>query len=122
MPGVCSEARATLQLVQIVVAPTHPLLLLKRALPWEALTEVMTRHWRRHGKNVDGGRGLPWEVSLYVPLGVLMLIKGFDSRQMEAYLAENVVARVFIGPHHNAKAQIRDHSNIARAYAALGKA
>ena len=50
-----------------------------------------------------------------------MLIKGFDSRQMEAYLAENVVARVFIGRHHDAQAQIRDHSNIARAYAALGK-
>ena len=50
-----------------------------------------------------------------------MLIKGFDSRQLEAYLAENVVARVFIGRHHDAKAQIRDHSNIARAYAALGQ-
>jgi hypothetical protein len=121
MPEARPEARATLQLVQIAVAPTHPLLLLKRALPWEALTEVMTRQWRRHGKNVDGGRGLPWEVSLYVPLVVLMLIKGFDSRQMEAYLAENVVARVFIGRQHEIKAQIRDHSNIARAYAALGK-
>jgi hypothetical protein len=30
-------------------------------------------------------------------LVVLMLIKDFDSRQMEAYLAENVVARVFMG-------------------------
>ena len=51
-----------------------------------------------------------------------MLIKTFDSRQMEAYVAENVVARVFIGRHGDAQAQIRDHSNIARAYAALGKA
>jgi hypothetical protein len=75
----------------------------------------------QNGKNVDGGPGLPWDVSLYVPLVVLMLIKGFDSRQMEAYLAENVVARVFIGRQRDAKAQIRDHSNIARAYAALGK-
>ena len=122
MPEVCPEASSTSQLVQIEVSPTHPLLLLKRALPWDAITEVMTRHWRQHGKNVDGGRGLPWDVSLYVPLVVLMLIKGFDSRQMEAYLAENVVARVFIGRHHDAQAQIRDHSNIARAYAALGKA
>jgi hypothetical protein len=115
------EARAPIQLVQIEVSPTHPLLLLKRALPWEALTEVMRRQWRQNGKNVDGGRGLPWDVSLYVPLVVLMLIKGFDSRQMEAYLAENVVARVFIGRHRDAKAQIRDHSNIARASTALGK-
>ena len=118
---VCAEARATIQLVQIEVSPTHPLLLLKRALPWEAITEVMTRYWRQNGKNIDGGPGLSWDVSLYVPLVGLMLIKGFDSRQMEAYLAENVVARVFIGPHRDAKAQIRHHSNIARACAALGK-
>jgi hypothetical protein len=65
---------------------------------------------------------LPWDVSLYVPLVVLMLIKGFDSRQMEAYVAEHVVARVFIGRHRDVHAQMRDHSNIARAYVALGKA
>ena len=41
---------------------------------------------------------------------------------MEAYVAENVVARVFMGRQREVKAQIRDHSNIARAYAALGKA
>ena len=52
MPEVCCEARATLQLVQIEVSPTHLLLLLKRALPWEAITEVMMRHWRQNGKNV----------------------------------------------------------------------
>jgi len=122
MPEACPEASSTAQLVQIEVSPTHPLLLLKRALPWEAITESMTRHWREHGKNVDGGPGLPWDVSFYVPLVVLMLIKNFDSRQMEAYLAENVVARLFIGRYRDVKAQIRDHSNIARAYAALGKA
>src|SRR5918997_6820340 len=121
MPEVCPEASSTAQRVQIEVLPTHPLLVLKRALPWEAISEAMTRHWRAHGKNVDGGPGLPWDVALYVPLVVLMLIKHFDSRQMEAYLAENVVARVFIGRQRAAKAQIRDHSNIARAYAALGK-
>jgi hypothetical protein len=120
-PEVCPEASSTAQVVQVEVSPTHPLLLLKRALPWEAITETMTRHWRQNGKNVDGGPGLPWDVSLYVPLVVLMLIKVFDSRQMEAYLAENVVARVFIGRYRDVQAQIRDHSNIARAYAALGK-
>jgi hypothetical protein len=122
MPEACPEANSTPQLVQIEVSPTHPLLVLKRALPWEAITEAMTRHWRAHGKNVDGGPGLPWDVSLYVPLVVLMLIKHFDSRRMEAYLAENVVARVFIGRHRDVQAQIRDHSNVARAYAALGQA
>ena len=122
MPEPCPEASSSTQRVQIEVSRTHPLLVLKRALPWEAISEAMTRHWRAHGKNVDGGPGLPWDVSLYVPLVVLMLIKHFDSRQMEAYLAENVVARVFIGRHRDVQAQIRDHSNIARAYAALGQA
>jgi hypothetical protein len=122
MPETCPETSQSVQLVQIEVLPTHPLLVLKQALPWEAITEVMTRHWREHGKNVDGGPGLLWDTSLYVPLVVLMLIKAFDARQMEAYLAENVVARLFIGWHTTVQAQIRDHSNIARAYAALGKA
>jgi hypothetical protein len=122
MPEACPETSPSVQIVQVEVSCTHPLLLLKQALPWAAITEAMTRHWRQHGKNVDGGPGLPWDVSLYVPLVVLMLIKTFDSRQTEAYVAENVVARVFIGRHCDAQAQIRDHSNIARAYAALGKA
>lgn len=122
MPAAYPETSPSVQIVQVEVSCTHPLLLLKQALPWEAITEAMTRYWRQHGKNVDGGPGLPWDVSLYVPLVVLMLIKVFDSRQMEAYVAENVVARVFIGRHCDAQAQIRDHSNIARAYAALGKA
>jgi hypothetical protein len=122
MPEACPEASPSVQLVQIEVSPGHPLLVLKRALPWEAITEAMRRHWCEHGKNVDGGPGLPWDVSLYVPLVVLMLIKNFDSRQMETYLAENVVARVFIGRHRDIHAQIRDHSNIAWAYAALSQA
>jgi hypothetical protein len=87
----------------------------------EGQPEARTRHWHQSGKTVDGGPGLPWHVSFYVPLVVLMLIKSFDSRQMEAYLAENVVARVFIGRHRDLKAQIRDPSNIAKVYAALGK-
>jgi hypothetical protein len=53
---------------------------------------------------------------------MFMLIQHVGSRQMEAYLAENVVARGLIGRHRDVQAQIRDHANIARAYAALGKA
>ena len=122
MPEACSETSSRVETVQVEVAAMHPLLLLKQALPWEAITETMTRHWREYGKNVDGGPGLPWDVSLYVPFLVLMLIQRFHPRQMEAYVAENGVARVFIGRHQETKAQIRDHSNIARAYVALGQA
>ena len=42
----------------------------------------------------DGGPGCRRDVALYVPLVVLMLVKNLNAREMEAYLAENVVARV----------------------------
>ncbi len=120
-PGVCPGAIATGEIVSIYVDHHHPLLQLKRALPWAALCEVMTRRWAAAGKNTDGRPGLPWDVSLYGPLVVLMCVKNLHAREMEAYLAENVVARVFIGRQGDPRPQIRDHSNIARAYAALGK-
>src|SRR5215831_3966761 len=120
-PEVSPEARAQGETVAIYVDYNHPLLQLKRALPWEALCEVMTRHWRQAGKNTDGRPGLSWDVALYVPLVVLMLVKNLNTRDMEAYVSENVVARVFIGRQHDPRSQIRDHSNIARAYAALGR-
>jgi hypothetical protein len=119
--GVCPGASAHGETVSIYVPHNHPLLQLKRALPWDRLCEVMTRHWRRAGKNTDRRPGLPWEVALYVPLVVLMLVKHLNAREMEAYVSENVVARVFIGRQDAPNAQIRDHSNIARAYTALGK-
>jgi hypothetical protein len=119
--GVCPGASANGETVSIYVDHNHPLLQLKRALPWEALCEVMTRHWRQAGKNTDGRPGLAWDVALYVPLVVLMLVKHLHARDMEAYVAENVVARVFIGRQDDLRPQIRDHSNIARASTALGK-
>jgi hypothetical protein len=118
--GGCSGASVNGETVSLYVPHNHPLLQLKRALPWDALGEVMGRHWHRAGKNTEGRPGLPWDVALYVPLVVLMLVKHFHARDMEAYLAENVVARVFIGRKNDPRPQIRDHSNIARAYAALG--
>src|SRR5215475_2144517 len=120
-PGVCPGATANGQTVAIYVDHHHPLLQLQRALPWEALYEVRTRHWRRAGKNTDGRPGLAWDVTLYVPLVVLMLVKHLNARDMESYLAEHVVARVFIGRQDAPRPQIRDHSNVARAYTALGK-
>ena len=119
--GGCPGASTNGEIVSLYVSHNHPLLQLKRALPWDALSEVMGRHWRRAGKNTDGRPGLPWDVALYVPLVVLMLVKNLNAREMEAYAAENVVARVFMGRQDAPSPQIRDHSNIARAYAALGK-
>jgi hypothetical protein len=50
--------------VSIFVPDDHPVLRLKRALNWEAITAVMVTHGRAGGKNVDGGPGLPWPVPL----------------------------------------------------------
>jgi hypothetical protein len=60
-------------------------------------------------------------VALYVPWVVLLLVKNLNSREMEAYVSEKVVARVFLGRQDDPSPQIRDHSNIARAYVALGQ-
>lgn len=109
-------------LVSIFVMDDHPLLRLKAALDWEAITAVMVEHWRKAGKNVDGGRGLCWPVQLYVPLLVLMWLETLHTRQMEKYLSESVVARRFLDLTAQQTMHIRDHANIARAEAALGAA
>jgi hypothetical protein len=106
--------------VSIFVGDEHPLLRLKQALDWTALTEGMITHWRQAGKNVDGGPGRPWPVSLYVPLLVLMWVKAYHARQMEEYISESVVARRFLALADGELQQIRDHASIARAEAALG--
>lgn len=54
MPEACPETSPSVHIVQVAVSLTHPLLLLRQELPWEAITVVMTHHWRQHGKNVDG--------------------------------------------------------------------
>jgi hypothetical protein len=109
-------------LVSIFVAYNHPLLQLKRTLDWQAIQAVMVRHWRAAGKNVEGRPGLPWPVSLYVPLLVVMAVKALSARQMEEYSSENVVARVFLARAETPRPHLRDHANIARAQAALGTA
>jgi hypothetical protein len=110
------------QWVSIFVPDDQPLVRLKEALNWEAITAAMVTHWRAAGKNVDGGPGLPWPVALYVPLLVLMWLKSYHPRQMEEYLSESVLARRFLDLKVARVQQIRDHSSIARAEAALGAA
>jgi len=121
-PERAAAPESCVKLVSIYVADDHRLLQLKRALDWAALREVMVKHWLKAGKNVAGGPGLPWPVELYVPLLVLLSVETLDSRQMERYVAENVVARLFLGLEGQLSPHVRDHSNIARAQAALGVA
>src|ERR687884_1744840 len=91
--GVCPGASVKGETVSLYVPSNHALLRLQRALPWEALAEVMTRYWRRAGKNVDGHPGLAWDIALYVPLVVLRVVKNLHARDMEAYLAETALRR-----------------------------
>lgn len=114
VPEVCGVS------VTIFVPDDHPLLQLKRALDWEAITTVMVKHWWKAGKNVAGGRGLRWPVELYVPLLVLMWLESLHARQMEKYSSESVVARRFLALTEQLLLHVRDHSSIARAEAALG--
>ncbi len=109
------------EIVPIFVDDNHPLLNLRRSLPGEELVKTMKDKWREAGKNVDGSLPGPlWDTELYSNITVLMLVKEKDSREMEKYLAENGVARKFISRNVDKTPQIRDHSNIARALAALG--
>ena len=106
--------------VALFVPDEHPVMRLKPALEWEALTAVMVKYWRAAGKNVDGGPGRRWPVQLYVPLLVLRWVKAYHARQMEDYLGESVVAQRFLALPSEHLQQIRDHSSSARAEAALG--
>jgi hypothetical protein len=109
------------EMVSIFVPFEQPLLKLKRALDWGQLEAVMVESWQKAGKNIDGGRGLSFPVSFYVRLVVLMAVKSLNSREMEQYMAESVVARVFLEIKEPLRFQIKDHSSIARAQAGLGE-
>lgn len=118
-PSLLQTASAIL--VTMHVTGEHPLLVLKRSLDWPAIREVIINRLRLAGRNVDHGSGQPLDVELFVPLLVLQLITNKSSREMEAYLAENAAARVFVDWEHNARMQVRDHSNIARIMESLGE-
>jgi hypothetical protein len=120
MPESAAAPEPCFRLVSIYVSDDHPLLQLKRTLNWEAIRAVMVKHWRKAGKNVDGGPGLPWPVDLYTPLLVLMSVKTLNTRQTEKDLEENVVSRLFLDLEDQLSPQVRDHSNIARAQDTLG--
>src|SRR3972149_1737418 len=109
-------------LVTLLVATDHPLLVLKRQLDWPAIRAVIIDALRKAQCNVDHGPGRPLDVDLDIPLIVLQHVKNLNSREMEALLAENAVARAFIDWENNARMQVRDHANIARIAEALGEA
>lgn len=106
--------------VTIFVPDDHPLLRLKRTLDWKAIEEVMTKHWRQAGRNVDGGRGRPFPAPFYVRLLVWKWVEGDHSRHSEKHLSESVVARCFLDLTAQQMMHVRDHSSIARAEADLG--
>jgi len=82
---------------------------------------VMVEYWKKAGKNVAGGSGLSFPVSFYVRLLVLMSVRSLNSREMEQYISESVVARVFLEVREPLRFQLKDHSSIARAQAGLGE-
>jgi hypothetical protein len=107
--------------VMMKVSSNHPLLQLKRQLDWPQVREVLFKYLRKAQHNIDHGPGRPLDVDLYVPLVVLMVVTRKNSREMEEYLSENAVARVFVDREQDSQIQVRDHSNIARIFEALGE-
>src|SRR2546427_12876311 len=73
-PGVCPETSEHGETVSISVDDHHPLLQLKRALPWAALCEVRTRRWAAAGNNTVARPGFTWEWSLYVLLVAFKIV------------------------------------------------
>ena len=108
--------------VTIEVPAKHPLLLLKGELAWPQLEEITAKHWQASGKNVDGGRGRPFDVAFYTRVIVLMLILRLHSRELERELKENAVARLFVEVPQPTEALVRDHANLDRTARALGAA
>lgn len=107
----------------IEVPANHRLLVLKRELGWAALEAVLALHWRAAGKNLDGGRGRPFDLAFYTRAVVLMLLLRLtQSRQLERELKENAVARLFVEVEQPRQNLWRDHSNLDRTWRALGVA
>jgi len=64
------------EIISIYVNCNHPLLQLKRALPWEAIHEVMVRRWRA------GGQKRRW--SAWAILGCLVVCACYCANVCEA--------------------------------------
>ena len=80
----------------------------------------MEHHWRQAGKNIDRRPGLPWDVALYVPLVVLMLVSTSTHARWKR-MCRRMSWPGYLLAARTTPPQLRDHSNIAPAYAALGK-
>ena len=85
--------------VSLFVPDEHPVLRLKGALDWAAITAVMVTHWRAAGKNVDGG---PGRLS-----GV-----GFLSSQTHLRGSSQCVIWKSLGPRFRNEAALRETSLI----------
>ena len=87
-------------------------------LDWAASPGRDEHALRAAGKNVDGRPGRPWPVQLYAPLLVLSGSDVFLTAPGGVYQRERGGASLDLPD--GALAQVRDHSAIARAEAALG--
>lgn len=106
--------------VTIEVPANHRLLKLKEEIAWSEMEKVTAEHWKKAGKNVDGGRGRPFDVAFHTRVIVLMLLLRLQGRKLERELKENAVARLFVEVDSPKETLTRDHSNLERTYQALG--
>ena len=114
-----SESSASVS-VTLEVPTNHRLLVLKKELCWLQIEETLAPHWRAAGKNVDGGRGRPFDLPFYTRVVVLMMLLRLKPRELERELKENAPARLFVEVAHPTETLVRDHANVDRTLRALG--
>lgn len=115
-----TPASETTLSVTLEVEANHPLLVVKANLDWQVLEQGLAGHWRKSGKNVDGGRGRKFDLPFWTRAMVFMLMLKLEYREMEWELKYNAVARLFVQVENPTEGYVRDHANIDKTYRALG--
>jgi hypothetical protein len=106
--------------VSVPVPPDDPLLMLKKNLDWIAILEVFTDAMRAAGRNVDGlCRGRRTDVKFWLPVVILSIVLGKNSRELEELLTDSAKARCFVGFQESKVMQPRDHSSVHRMFMSL---
>ena len=97
--------------VSVKITPSHPLLKLAKALPWEAMLDMVLPDLKRTEKQL-WWRGRPLRISVH--LGIYLLQKMFDltDRQAEYFLKDNAAFQILCGYAIVPKWHTPDHTKI----------
>ena len=122
-PGLCPGATENGAMVSISVHHRYPLLQLQRALPWAALCEGMIRRWAAAGQKQLVALAYPGTCRCMSPWWSSWGVKRLPTHARWKRLGPRMWWHAYaLVDRAKPRPQRRDHSNMARAYAALGQA